>query len=623
MLLLFVVFQIFVGTVKGKDATNLYALTIVRNLDSLENEIKNCNKLDESNYLTSLFSLEYSRFFFSSNKYGDNLNDIKKLVEKAGNVQLVPYYNLFLAIDKFNHKSGLDSVLVLLNSCSPFFENKKDTLALILTYSRLIDLQMIYRDKDISGSNSQIDIYYAKCGLLSTMSKNNYALLYYYFISIRYYFYYKYDYVRVFDCCNMALQLINNSRNTNFISAMPYFYYYKGVCYNQYYYQPDSAIVYLKKTINANLYAQKNNSVVYDYFYLIKLLKNKQQIDSALAYLKIVEQKICKRNSLNDWTTFYSYKSNLAWAQKKYDTAWLYRNKSDSVAEALENSHNRLPMKKLNEEYKIENLKLRNENVEKQNLISKILILFTFFSLVAVLMFAVFIKRKNSRLLELISFKTQISAIISHDLRSPLFALQGLYQQASFLIKYNRHQELKTLSNHIDMASSNMANLLKNLLVWREAYDKNIEKNIVAINIHSKINDTIDLYKYIIKNQSVIVKNNIDHTITVNGDANILDLLVRNWLDNVLKYASPTTVNLVALQTNAQTTISIIDNGKIDKNAMMKIKEQFLSDEVAIVSQTSSGLGLGLMKGFAKKAGWMLNFKGGFEENEFSIVIPN
>ena len=107
----------------------------------------------------------------------------------------------------------------------------------------------------------------------------------------------------------------------------------------------------------------------------------------------------------------------------------------------------------------------------------------------------------------------------------------------------------------------------------------------------------------------------------VKANANVFDLLIRNWLDNILKYANASTIQIKASQNNTTTIISIIDNGIIKADNKAQIQQQLTSKGDSILDETSTGLGLGLMVYFAKQEGWGLSLETAENRNEFIITI--
>ena len=306
---------------------------------------------------------------------------------------------------------------------------------------------------------------------------------------------------------------------------------------------------------------------------------------------------------------------------RDYSNAWITRNKADSIWKYKLQLERESEFRELQEKYQYDKKEQENGQLKETQKLYKIGVAIALVLLTIILWLFVKTRQQNQKLNELVLFRDKIQTIISHDFRSPLFALQSLYEQANYFIEKKDLTQLKKLSNNIDETSNRMGSLLKNLLTWAES-SKTSSKRKTNINLYTETNDTIALYKNIIQNKNITIRNNINEELLVSANANVFDLLVRNWLDNLLKYANANTIQITASQNNNTTIISIIDNGTINADKKAQIQQQLLSKDENVSDETSTGLGLGLMVYFAKQEGWQLNLKTTDNKNEFAISIP-
>ena len=307
---------------------------------------------------------------------------------------------------------------------------------------------------------------------------------------------------------------------------------------------------------------------------------------------------------------------------KQYNESWAIKLKADSILQVKLQAERESTFRDLQIKYQTDKKEQENRYLLTTQKLYKIGVAIILLLLSVILLLLLKTKKQNKKLSELIFFRDKIQTIISHDFRSPLFALQGLYEQAKYYIERNDLISLKKISINIDEASNKMGNLLRNLLIWSESLER---KKVVAnkeMLPQAEIANTIGLYQSIIENQSIVIKNNICRHIVIKGNANVFELLVRNWLDNLLKYAKPQNIEIVASQNTYQTTISIIDDGNIDIKVVTKIQQQISSKFEGLIDETSTGLGLGLMLFFANQEGWKMELKTIENKNEFTITIP-
>ena len=76
------------------------------------------------------------------------------------------------------------------------------------------------------------------------------------------------------------------------------------------------------------------------------------------------------------------------------------------------------------------------------------------------------LKKYSEELKELNASKDKFFSILAHDLRSPFHGLQGLASILKSEIESLSMEEIKAYINEIDSATSNLFNLIENLLDW-------------------------------------------------------------------------------------------------------------------------------------------------------------
>jgi signal transduction histidine kinase len=167
-------------------------------------------------------------------------------------------------------------------------------------------------------------------------------------------------------------------------------------------------------------------------------------------------------------------------------------------------------------------------------------------------------------------FREKIISIISHDLRSPLFALQGLNSQASYYIKKNDMAQFAQLANNIDEASVTVVSIIDNLLKW-SLFQHKVNINNTEIEIQSSITKVIKLYESIATNNGILLINK-SNAVAIKANVNIIELILRNWLDNVIKHTAATQIVFETKIENNGLQIVITDNGVIEEAVVEFLK---------------------------------------------------
>lgn len=145
------------------------------------------------------------------------------------------------------------------------------------------------------------------------------------------------------------------------------------------------------------------------------------------------------------------------------------------------------------------------------------------------------IEQQKTALTALNATKDKLFAILSHDLMSPIATLKnytmlvdwGAMSQAEFV---ESSHSLKTEVN-------NLYTMLENLLHWSITQMKGIKPKFEKVNVADVLNEQIALLAPIAKGKSIEIVQNITDT-TIDVDRNHLALIVRNLLQNALKFTN-------------------------------------------------------------------------------------
>lgn len=217
-------------------------------------------------------------------------------------------------------------------------------------------------------------------------------------------------------------------------------------------------------------------------------------------------------------------------------------------------------------------------------------------------------------------FQNVLIKIISHDFKSPLNALNNIIDQILFYLNKKDLEKLQLLSTGINESAINMLNLLNNLLGW-----VNAKNNIQATdtNIYNAIDNTIKLYAGLIVDKKVTIENNVDINLQIKLKKNILDIIIRNWLDNVLKHSNCSKIRIdITKQPNNFYQLIISHNSMMQKDLLNIIQHQIENKKI-IETENNIGLGLYLIGNFSSNEGWKIDINTNNNETNFVINISS
>lgn len=212
------------------------------------------------------------------------------------------------------------------------------------------------------------------------------------------------------------------------------------------------------------------------------------------------------------------------------------------------------------------------------------------------------LSQKNKELLILQKSREKLYTIIAHDLRSPISTFQRYSDVITYLVKTKQFTRLETTTQHIDQTSKNLSNLLNNLLGWSLNQQGLIKNMPDTIKIKDFFNDILPVYRDMANLNSLVLVDEIDD-ISVSIDPNKFALIVRNMLDNAIKFSEENNqVQIQARLLDDTFLLNIINKSKISTTEKKRaIKELFESEKVFTIGENRNfGIGLIIVKEYAK-----------------------
>ncbi len=147
------------------------------------------------------------------------------------------------------------------------------------------------------------------------------------------------------------------------------------------------------------------------------------------------------------------------------------------------------------------------------------------------------LSRKNKELTRNIDQKRLLLSIIAHDLRSPVYQLERMWQQALFYTQQKHYDKLiDTLHNGITMSNSTY-NLLNNLLNWVMLQSNQLLYKKESLHLNSIIDQVVHNFQIKAKTKQINISKNIPKNIYIDGDLHTYKIIFQNFIDNAIKYS--------------------------------------------------------------------------------------
>lgn len=218
------------------------------------------------------------------------------------------------------------------------------------------------------------------------------------------------------------------------------------------------------------------------------------------------------------------------------------------------------------------------------------------------------IAKQNHALNELNAVKNRLFSIISHDLKTPVLALQKSQQRlAASLGRQSLANIKQALAENAHSAGATYQ-LLNNLLHWSLEQSDQLTFVPATIALHRLVEQVLYDYQGPLKQKAITLVNEAAMAhISIHVDVNLMKTVLRNLLDNAVKYTPEQGLIKVAHMIGTHNVrLSVINSGPgIDQSLMQDI-QLMMHKGASLTSARGTGLGLSLCQSIVKKHGGQL-----------------
>ncbi len=197
---------------------------------------------------------------------------------------------------------------------------------------------------------------------------------------------------------------------------------------------------------------------------------------------------------------------------------------------------------------------------------------------------------------ELNATKDKLFSIVSHDLRSSVNALKTSNTKLLDHLETKNYDELDVLLHKNSAIANSSYNLLDNLLNWAQQQTNQLFFQKESLHLFSIVQQIEYNYKPLVFDKNIELKCNIDKSIFVYMDLDSLKIILRNMLDNALKFSKENGIISIYTQKNDPHFIQlIIEDTGIGMNE--KVIEELLQETIQLSKKNNKeiiGTGLGM-----------------------------
>ncbi|WP_345331269.1 tetratricopeptide repeat-containing sensor histidine kinase [Mucilaginibacter defluvii] len=273
-----------------------------------------------------------------------------------------------------------------------------------------------------------------------------------------------------------------------------------------------------------------------------------QDADKALSYLKqavtLAYQKKASKiaiETLQRMAAIYQQQGN-------YKAAFEVNRRERALSDSLFNLARATEIANLQSSYdlqksqsSVEKLKYVNNEQRSQQRVTIFIAIAVVAILVIVIIFYARIRAYNKQLQQLNAdlvasnqSKDKLFSVLGHDLRAPLATLKNFLSllEDDDLTASERKQVVTELQHNCDSS----LDVLNKLLRWGQLQLKGKQVNAVSFDPAEIVAQNLRLFKNAAAEKQIIINTKIAQDITLYGDADHFDFIIRNLLSNAIKF---------------------------------------------------------------------------------------
>ena len=305
--------------------------------------------------------------------------------------------------------------------------------------------------------------------------------------------------------------------------------------------------------------------------------------------------------------------------RKNFKKALVYRKEYEQWNDSLNDQNKIYEVAKLEKEFAVKEkqkevslLKAENKTkeVERNGLLYSAL---TLLILLGITFYFYKEKQKNNRIIttqkegldELNATKDKLFSIVSHDLRSSVNALKTSNTKLLDNLEQKNLEALDGLLQNNSAIVNGAYNLLDNLLHWALLQTKQSYFEITSIRLFFIVEQMAYNYKPLMLDKAISFENNILKKDIVFADQESLKIILRNLLDNAIKFSnSEGIIKIYTQETNHNYCDLIIEDsglGMSESTLKNLLKPSVILSKKENAEIEGTGLGLQLCKSLIQK----------------------
>ncbi|MCO7185424.1 HAMP domain-containing histidine kinase [Tenacibaculum sp. XPcli2-G] len=207
-----------------------------------------------------------------------------------------------------------------------------------------------------------------------------------------------------------------------------------------------------------------------------------------------------------------------------------------------------------------------------------------------------FITQQKEELNVVNKTKDYLFSVVSHDLRSPINTIKRQHEKLKRQLKNKEYDAVSETTNNAIALTESTSHLLNNVLHWSLEQNNQLSFKAEEYPLKPLVEQAVYNFEEIAEAKNIALTTKLEATILVKADKESLKIVLRNLLDNALKYTGENGEIAIKTYNDSEefSTIEIKDTGfGISEEKLAKIKglEDLSIDKI----NRSEGVGLGML----------------------------
>ncbi len=189
--------------------------------------------------------------------------------------------------------------------------------------------------------------------------------------------------------------------------------------------------------------------------------------------------------------------------------------------------------------------------------------------------------------------KNKLFSIVAHDLRSPLSNIQNYLE---LLSDGDIDEEEALLINQSLLQSTRSTlDMLNNVLVWSKNQMDGLNVELKTLNVHQCLASQLSLFKNIAARKNITLDVFIPQDIHVTGSADLLQLVIRNLVNNAIKFTADGGRVMVSARTEGANCLLMVKDSGLGHPVKLSNDIFLLTGSSQLGTANEKGVGLGLV----------------------------